>query len=249
MLQALLRGKLSLEQENMEDILTSNVFGLLQYMRPSSALFRFIAQAQDLDEKHPLEWLTDVPASDCTVQYDFWPSWQKGGRGGCEPDVVLTVCAADRPAQLILIEAKFRSGKSENAESADGKPSDQLAREWDNLAARASTIGAEPTVIYLTQDFCMPRADIRASVEEYRKHRGATAKILWLSWRHLQRALASNPSPPAQDLILLLRRLGLYFFDGTGTCMPVPDIWTFCEPAYCWTRGFGPTTSIWRFRT
>ena len=45
MIEALLRGKLSREQENMEDVLTSNVFGMLQYVAPESGLFPFLAQA------------------------------------------------------------------------------------------------------------------------------------------------------------------------------------------------------------
>ena len=45
MIEALLRGKLSREQENMEDVLTSNVFGMLQYVAPELGLFPFLARA------------------------------------------------------------------------------------------------------------------------------------------------------------------------------------------------------------
>ena len=38
MIEALLHGKLSCKQENMEDILTSNVFGMLQYFDTSRAI-------------------------------------------------------------------------------------------------------------------------------------------------------------------------------------------------------------------
>ena len=41
MLQALLNGKLSREQENMEDILTSNVFGLLRYVQPQDGILKY----------------------------------------------------------------------------------------------------------------------------------------------------------------------------------------------------------------
>lgn len=46
MLEALLHGKLSRNQENMEDILASSVSGLLQLM-PATELGRFLAMASD----------------------------------------------------------------------------------------------------------------------------------------------------------------------------------------------------------
>ena len=45
MIHALLNGKLSADQENMEDILTSNVFGLLRYLPPEHGLLPFLAHA------------------------------------------------------------------------------------------------------------------------------------------------------------------------------------------------------------
>jgi hypothetical protein len=53
MLQALLRGKLSREHEEIEDILTSNVFGLLQYCDPSLVV-QFFAAARGLGTTHPV---------------------------------------------------------------------------------------------------------------------------------------------------------------------------------------------------
>ena len=47
MIEALLRRKLTFQQENMEDILTSNVFGMLQYVPPNEGLFAFLAQSQN----------------------------------------------------------------------------------------------------------------------------------------------------------------------------------------------------------
>lgn len=53
MLVALLHGKLSREQENIEDILTSNVFGVLKYLPPGTVLIPFLSKASTPDEKHP----------------------------------------------------------------------------------------------------------------------------------------------------------------------------------------------------
>ena len=38
LLQAQLRGKLTVEEERMEDLLTSNVFGSIKYLKPEEGL-------------------------------------------------------------------------------------------------------------------------------------------------------------------------------------------------------------------
>ena len=82
MLMALLKGKLSREQENMEDILTSNVFGLFQYLPPSEGLLPFLAQTEGEGMSRPLASLKD--ATDATAQYDFWPQWTDASGAACE---------------------------------------------------------------------------------------------------------------------------------------------------------------------
>ena len=85
MLEALLHGKLSREQENMEDILTSNVFGLLRYLPPSDGLLQFLGMGRMRDGRQPLANLPE----DTTAEYEFWP-WIKESGNGCEPDVLLS---------------------------------------------------------------------------------------------------------------------------------------------------------------
>ena len=60
MLQAILKGKLSREQENMEDILTSNVFGLLRYVQPQEGILKYLSLAEDKDGKQPLKYLSSL---------------------------------------------------------------------------------------------------------------------------------------------------------------------------------------------
>ena len=85
MLAALIRGKLSREQENMEDILTSNVFGMCVSAR-QEALLPFIAEAETPEGSHPLANLS----SNVRAEFSFWPWIQESGCIGCEPDVVYT---------------------------------------------------------------------------------------------------------------------------------------------------------------
>ena len=71
---ALLKGKLSRAQENMEDILTSNVFGLFQYLPAELGLLPFLALAEDETGNRPLAFLAGEQACACrSVDYEFWP--------------------------------------------------------------------------------------------------------------------------------------------------------------------------------
>lgn len=51
MLQAMLHGKLTRQEEEMEDLLTSNVFGLVKYLPPEMVLIPFLSQAKDPERK------------------------------------------------------------------------------------------------------------------------------------------------------------------------------------------------------
>lgn len=148
MLEAILRGKLSREQANMEDILTSNVFGLLKYLPPQEGLFPFLAQATTPPPRgNPLAFLSTTPGiRQEDVTYQFWPLWSthKEWRK-CEPDVVLRITTPEGKV-AVLVEAKYRSGKSSEAdEREDTPPNDQLAREWGYLL-REEADAARPRV-------------------------------------------------------------------------------------------------------
>jgi hypothetical protein len=73
-----LHHKLTFKQENMEDILTSNVFGLFRYhAQPGCGLFQFLARTTMDGNCRPLASLVgqDEPGP-ITVESDFWPQWQ-----------------------------------------------------------------------------------------------------------------------------------------------------------------------------
>ncbi len=87
MIMALLKGKLSREQVNMEDILTSDVFGLLKYLPPDVALLPFLRLAETITGKRPLSSVPDGT----TAEYEFWPQWKTPSNEGCEPDLMSLV--------------------------------------------------------------------------------------------------------------------------------------------------------------
>lgn len=232
MIDALLKGKLSREQENMEDVLTSAVFGRLKYVPPPDGLLRFLAEAKRLDGTKPLAHLTGA----FEIHYEFWPWLQKADCVGCEPDVLLKLKKGGEVEHLVLIEAKFRSGKSSEQGERHDVPVDQLAREWDNLTHLAKDQDATAELVYLTADYGMPRGDIAVSEAAYVRTRPEWARehpfrCSWLSWRHLWMLFDAAGDDVLCDLARLAERLGLVFFGGIDPIRPIDSItWAFTPP-------------------
>lgn len=250
MLQALLKGKLSREQENMEDILTSNVFGLLKYVPPGEGLLNYLALAEDEDGNQPLKYLRSLnEASQDSISYEFWPWWEELDCYGCEPDVVISLKISAQKKLLVLIEAKYLSGKSSEADEAYDIPTDQLAREWDNLSVRSNKSDECPVLIYLTAHYAYPYQDINNAISEFREKRlnSVSPVIYWLSWRHLYKVCENSQHPVLNDIKLLLGRLGLKFFDGIALdYVNVP--WSF-EVVFDWQAVSGIQKINWRLKS
>lgn len=163
MLQALTRGKLSREQENLEDILTSEVFGLLRYVAVDRGLLSFLARAESLDGARPFENMTE-PIT--VTEWCFWPTWEEQDCHACEPDLFICFKTASGKLHAICLEAKYWSGKSNSGAIDDRQMTDQLAKQWDNLKHIAERQGAVPTLIYLTTHSSKPRDELAASIAD-----------------------------------------------------------------------------------
>lgn len=234
MIPALLNGKLSRDQENMEDILTSTVFGQLRYLPPEEGLAPFL---DNIVHKGHSSFPALVFGPSTTVKYKFWPRLREEKFDEetetqchlCEPDVLLRVRGPDDYRVNLLVEAKLWSGKSSGPSEDDSAPTDQLAREWDNLVCLSAEENAAPFLIYLTADFQYPEDKIQESQREFvKKRRGAPFCCGWLSWRHLERTFRESENPCLKDLAKLCRRLDLRFFDGIQALGSPPSLtWSF----------------------
>ena len=203
----------------MEDILTSNVFGLLRYIQPKEGILKYLSCAEDNDGNRPLKYLSslsEIPQE--SIKYEFWPWWEESGCIGCEPDLVLSIKIPDKKDLLLLVEAKYLSGKSSEADEDYDTPTDQLAREWDNLRlrARAGKSDKTPILVYLTAHYAFPKKDIDNAVGEFIEKRPSLAEpiIYWLSWRHLHEVCDNSSTLVHDDLRDLLNRLNLQFYNG-----------------------------------
>ncbi len=253
MFQALLRGKLSRDQENMEDILTSNVFGVFKYLPPERALFPFLSKAKSLEGKNLSETLFPNPK----IEYEFWPWLEEAGCNGCEPDVRIDLTWPNGKKTIVLVEAKYRSGKSseEDEEDRGDNPSpedtrllvDQLAREWDNLKKIAERESAEPVLIYLTAHLSRPVEDILSSQKALSSRGQEKADIYWLSWRHLPSLVEKKGLEMLDDLTAILRRMNLTFFEGIHVDALPPVNWSFEIQPMTLDWAFPDYRPEWRF--
>lgn len=247
MLQAMLHGKLTRPEEGMEDLLTSNTFGLLKYLPVDAALLPFLRGA-----RNPLtgRFLAEMLCGKiCAVSWQFWPNAEFEDCSKCEPDVEIVLCDDRKRYFGLFIEAKYRSGKSSFANLELARPADQLAKELDNLRRMATNRRFEDyAVVYVTADFTCPIADIQASAADYETNRNHEAKIYWQSWRNLPDLLLGVPMPfseMAADLRQLLLKLGLTSFNRLrfqGLCAPN---WGFIGATS--PRESVPTTFSWNW--
>jgi len=214
MLAAQLHGKLTREEENLEDLLTSNVFGTFKYLAPELGLIPFFQQARDLDGNPINSDLSQLSG----VEYLFWHFLQEEDCYPAEPDLLIVLDHLDGRKTVILVEAKLYSDKSSVAGDSP-KPYDQLAREYDNLERWANKRGiTEKFLIYCTADVIPPWDAIRQSIEEFRSKRGQDCNIYWLTWRILPKLIGDSENLILQDLVRVLRRQSLFFYEG----IPVP---------------------------
>lgn len=255
MLQALLHGKLSREQENMEDMLTSIIFGFMQYLSETTILSGFLSKAYYINEDRDIKQFRQLSSQNIKqVSFDYWPTWNESGCFPCEPDLVLRIDTPNGDALIILIEAKYHSGKSSEAiegDNVDLSPYDQLAREWDNLISIAKHESRTPYLIYLTNDIGYPSDDLSASSEDYRRSRSSKEteafRCFWLSWRHLKDSIKQTDSLIYVDLIKLLRKLNLIFYDGIAPISVVrPRDWRYVQ-FFNWTASTKHFVLDWRF--
>jgi hypothetical protein len=227
MFAAQLNNKFKRSEEDMEDLLTSNVFGVWQYLPPSLGLKQFLATAQDVNG-YPIPEIGEIFEASLT----FWP-WYKHTDMmlGGEPDLLITLTTSLFSRCLVLIESKYLSGKSSFADlsSTTALPNDQLAREMQILKNEAEKLNAEYyALIYVTADLCLPSQDILDAINELceKTQEGCNNRFFWTTWRKLPAILSNNQllsdaqvvSPGYRnilnDLNLILHRMGLTYFEG-----------------------------------
>lgn len=210
-----LHGKLSREQENQEDILTSDVFSFLKYADRRAFLYPFLL-------------LLDLPVSAEDAQnaeFIFWPSFDDH----TEPDLVLIV-----GPYYLLIEAKYHSGFGQETKQR----AHQIIREIKGGKNEADAQGKIFKIVALTAHYSEKPEILRKIPEEYR------ADVIWTNWQTIaamiyqclaNASLTMETRLFATDLYDLLVRKNLRSYEGIKLLPLFPELldsnrkWIFLE--------------------
>lgn len=103
MIQAILRRKVDRRVRRSEDVLTSNVFGMLAALAPGDGLVPWFCEARRLDSVHLVDELTNHT-------YAFWPSLVLPDGRSCEPYLLLL--PPNALGRVGFVECKMFSGPS-----------------------------------------------------------------------------------------------------------------------------------------
>lgn len=236
MIMAELHGKLSEEASSIdtsEDVLTSNVFQCLRYLKPNDGIVPFLnAVFRDNGYKEAenkldrtLEW---------EVDYYFWPVGVERKR---EPDVLIYL-KTGQTKYIIVVEAKYYSGPSDKEdfdEESQKQFGNQLSDQYIDLLKRKyrvtnKTVDLECDnencyLLYLTKNFTKPKPEMDAAIEQYQQNFpnskiNIAEHLMWTNWTKIWSLLSSNPieSFPQNlvrnDLLALLERKGFKEFSG-----------------------------------
>ncbi|WNZ28476.1 MAG: hypothetical protein IAX21_07350 [Candidatus Bathyarchaeota archaeon] len=224
MLQAQLRGKLPRDLENMEDLLTSNVFGSIKYIQPEKGLLQILLNSEDSEGNTHTFDFSNIK----NVTYHFWPWINESGCYGCEPDVYIKIDFENGSKTLVFVEAKYLSSKSSESDEKKEAPYDQLAREYDNLQELAAKENASPIFLYITADLGYPMIDYVESVKDYQRYKQKEMSMQWISWRKIPKIFTdAEKDSILHDLVKVIQRLGLTFYEGIKTLEPPNIEWSF----------------------
>ena len=221
----------------MEDLLTSDVFGACKYMRPETLLIPFLHTATSVQGS---ELGSLVPPSIESVEYLFWPLLAHS-----EPDLLLILTDDQHDLHLVMVEAKYLSGKSGDALGDDDlaaaiAPSDQLAREYQDLNMLEDILVLDPRsvqsrlLVYVTAHRSIPSESLAASEREIAHFEigEPMAPLFWTSWFELAGLIPTiHPNDEREALVIedlraLLDRKRFNAFQGFRHDAAVPNLST-----------------------
>lgn len=234
-----LKGKLSPHtskglHDRMEDLLTSDVFGTMQYAGWEYGFIKWLRSAQnpyDLNDTGN----SIFPESEqiTNVLFDYWPTLSHKR----QPDLMMCIEEKGKCTVLIMVEAKYLSGPSDSTVPEEWEPGNdsgnQLAEQINDFPDIFRDLSIADTVtrvhLYVTAHFLCPTVTYWNS-EEYLRRKDV--KRLWLNWQslheHLQGSIELSIGGTREmlaDLLLLLERKNLNPYKGYQNKVPKKAMW------------------------
>jgi hypothetical protein len=149
-----LHGKLSSKLQNMEDILTSNVFSFFKYTNRTIFLNRFMKRLGFVFTENELQ----------TAEFIFWPSLDDQ----TEPDLVLVI-----GNKYIMVEAKYFAGFEPETRSRKA----QLIREIEGGLREAENMNMDFYLVAITADYTYRKERFKLIQDRYK------VEFNWINWQ------------------------------------------------------------------
>jgi hypothetical protein len=248
-----IHGKLP-EFEGMEDLLTSDVFSTFKYLPLKIAFIPFLRRAVHFLTGETINYSFDDVIK---VDYIFWPKTSFLKR---EPDLLIILTRQNQPPVSIVVEAKYRSGKSnvnrendlQEIQMLDG---DQLAEQYYELMNGNFNIeqpykellkkSKDRFLLFVTAHDALPK-HVTNETEKILLKKGIcdkdTMHLYWANWQAAwsiaDEALKNAANIPLgfklmlEDLKVLLERKGLRPFSGFSQ----PKQSVFYKDSYFWSE-------------
>ncbi|HIH93555.1 TPA: hypothetical protein HA338_05795 [Methanosarcina acetivorans] len=189
-----------------EDLLTSDIFGCCSFLNYNDLLEHVLRESVHFNSKDNL----CIPKTVISEEYLFWPRFRTG-RSQTEPDVLIMLRHPGNQCTLVLIEAKFNSDKSSEADYTSEDVTDQLARELmiiENQGVCGQSLSLEgfeiasKALIYVTAHDVIPEKALEASsFEFFEKTRclenasyedASELPLYWLPWWKIEQLISRN---------------------------------------------------------
>lgn len=202
LLKALLAGKIGHCAEH-EDSLTSDVFGVADYLNSLQLINRFLKRALASDGK---SMETDFLAGCREFELQVWPMFTDG----TEPDALIVGRNGQETPAAILLECKYQSDAWESG--GDNLKEDIVQQEkyrsqllvygrnfvnssFEEERIRLLVKSAHRKLfVYLTADYSLPREG--PFVPSARELKEIGLPVCWLSWRDFSSALRQEMDSP-----------------------------------------------------
>ena len=168
MFEAELNGKDSTitKYKDMEDVLTSNVFGTLKNI--DNYFLNFIL-------KHNF----DLDANNDDLIINFWKRYDENIDRNCEPDVIIS-----SNKFILFIEAKYGSEFGEDKGNTSRKIENQLVREYDTLCSLCE-VNQHSYLLIITSDLSEPIEKIKTQFHP----NSVPETVKWTSWQKINTGL------------------------------------------------------------
>ena len=202
-----------------EDLLTSDIFGCCSFLEYEDLLKDVLGEAIHFNfEKQFIP-----PDSVCSDDYIFWPRFQTDESIQTEPDVLIVLRHSNTECSLVLIESKYNSGKSSEADYDVDKITDQLSREL-MIIENEKIFSQHPqlyglnvisrALIYVTADDIMPKDSMNQSADEFLKKTNyyqskKQIPIYWLPWWKIENMISIEKlmNPPDNTKIRIIKHV------------------------------------------